>query len=292
MRCRWSLPGFTLATDAVVVVRSDGEPVGYSHAVSSQPHVQASLLGQVHPEHRGQGLGSWLLDFAVRRGQELTAAAPDGLRTKLQCDSATGHAPTAALLGDHGFSVVRHFLELAVVLDAEPPPRRWPQGIVLRPYDPATQDRAVCAAFVESFADHWGQVDKPFETEYARFRTWSDDAELDFDLWWVAWEGDEIAGVNLCWPHADSDPSMGWVGILGVRRPWRGRGLGLTLLRESFAGFFARGVHRVGLVVDADNLTGALRLYRRAGMEVVQSFDVWERELRAGEDPTLRELPR
>ena len=286
MRCRWGLPGFRLETDSLLAETAAGEVVGYAHVVVSAPHVQGTILGRVHPSFRGLGLGSHLLDFAMRRGEEQTAAAAHGLRTTLMCDTARGDEPSAELLREHGFGVVRHFLELAVELDREPAPRVWPAGLELRSFDLPTQGRAVCAAFVESFSDHWGHVDKPFEAEYERFSVWMADEELDFDLWWVAWDGDEIAGVCLCWPHADSDPGMGWVGVLGVRRPWRGMGLGLSLLLESFAGFSARGVRRVGLAVDAENLTGALRLYRRAGMDVEQAFEVWERELRAGEDLT------
>ena len=60
---------------------------------------------------------------------------------------------------------------------------------------------------------------------------------------------------------------MGWVGTLGVRRPWRKRGIGLALLRHSFNEFYRRGKRKVGLGVDAQNLTGALRLYESAGMQ-------------------------
>ena len=65
--------------------------------------------------------------------------------------------------------------------------------------------------------------------------------------------------------------------MLAVRKPWRSRGLGLALLRQSFADFAARGANRVGLVVDAENTTGAVRLYERAGMRPVRRLDVYER---------------
>ena len=53
---------------------------------------------------------------------------------------------------------------------------------------------------------------------------------------------------------------------LAVRPSWRGRGLGEALLRAAFAEFRRRGVATVGLKVDADNPTGAVRLYERVGM--------------------------
>ena len=51
----------------------------------------------------------------------------------------------------------------------------------------------------------------------------------------------------------------GWVGSLGVRAPWRGRGIGAALLRRSFAAFSRRGLRRVVLGVDAENATGPRR---------------------------------
>jgi ribosomal protein S18 acetylase RimI-like enzyme len=77
--------------------------------------------------------------------------------------------------------------------------------------------------------------------------------------------------------HTSGDPAFGWVEVLGVGRPWRGRGLGLALLRHAFVEFAARGATRVGLGVDAENTTGAVRLYERAGMQPVRRQDVYEK---------------
>ena len=71
----------------------------------------------------------------------------------------------------------------------------------------------------------------------------------------------------------------GWVGILGVRLSWRRRGLATALLQHSFRDFRARGATRVGLGVDAENTTGAVRLYERVGMQVVRRDDTYEKTL-------------
>jgi ribosomal protein S18 acetylase RimI-like enzyme len=41
----------------------------------------------------------------------------------------------------------------------------------------------------------------------------------------------------------------------------------------------ARGLRKVRLGVDAENPTGATRLYERAGMRVLRRSNTWEREL-------------
>jgi mycothiol synthase len=73
------------------------------------------------------------------------------------------------------------------------------------------------------------------------------------------------------------------VDVVAVRHTWRGRGLGLALLRHAFGEFYRRGVREVGLSVDAESTTGAPRLYRRAGMRVAGRYIMlYQRELRPG----------
>ena len=64
---------------------------------------------------------------------------------------------------------------------------------------------------------------------------------------------------------------------LGVRRPWRKKGIGLAILHRIFGEFYSRGVRIVGLGVDAESLTGATRLYQRAGMSVKNHYVRYER---------------
>lgn len=74
--------------------------------------------------------------------------------------------------------------------------------------------------------------------------------------------------------------AQGWVRVLGVRRGWRRRGVGLALLQQVFAAFYERGMTTVGLGVDAESPTGATRLYERAGMHPYEHIDTYERVLR------------
>jgi mycothiol synthase len=71
----------------------------------------------------------------------------------------------------------------------------------------------------------------------------------------------------------------GWIGAIGVLRPWRQRGLGLALLRHAFGEFYRRGQPRAGLGVDAQNPTGATRLYERAGMHVAYEAVAFKKEV-------------
>jgi ribosomal protein S18 acetylase RimI-like enzyme len=147
------------------------------------------------------------------------------------------------------------------------------------------EERAVLFAAYEAFKDHWGAVDEPFESYYQRRKHYMDnDPKYDPSLWLVAMDGDEIAGISLNYAYLDEDPDMGWVGTLGVRRPWRKHGIGLALLQYAFRDFTERGRKRVGLGVDASSLTGAVRLYERAGMHIWRKSNLYELEVRPGKD--------
>ena len=73
--------------------------------------------------------------------------------------------------------------------------------------------------------------------------------------------------------------SDAWVDHLGVRRPWRGRGLGLALLRHAFAAFYQWGIREVRLSVDDRSQTNATRVYERAGMVTLQHYHIYMKPL-------------
>jgi mycothiol synthase len=87
----------------------------------------------------------------------------------------------------------------------------------------------------------------------------------------------QAAGVAANWLPG----GLGWVGDLGVRARFRGRGIGAALLRRSFAVLAGRGATQVRLNVDAENESGATRLYASVGMTERRRFHVYEKRVRA-----------
>jgi ribosomal protein S18 acetylase RimI-like enzyme len=110
------------------------------------------------------------------------------------------------------------------------------------------------------------------------------------DMWFVAMDGDQMAGICICRREDTEDTESGWVSELGVRRAWRKRGLGLALLKHAFAAFYTDGKKRAGLGVDASSLTGALKLYESAGMRVQRQFNQYEKEFRRGKELATESL--
>jgi ribosomal protein S18 acetylase RimI-like enzyme len=124
-----------------------------------------------------------------------------------------------------------------------------------------------------SFADTWMFEPDPYES----WTHWYvEDPSFDPSLWFLAEAGDDLAGIVLARPN-ESEPGLGWIRILGVVPEYRRRGLGEALLRHTFAEFARRGFEAVGLGVDAENPTGAVRLYERAGMHVARTSLLFEK---------------
>ena len=285
-RPEWQMPGLNLETDIQVVVAPDGQIVGCMEVWDlSDPHVRIHTWGRVHPDHQGRGIGGALVTWAEARARQAIDKAPAGARVFMQNGVLDADAAAQELFRAAGFALVRYSWRMKIELDGPPPAPQWPEGISVRPMRVGQDERAIVQAVRGSFRDHWGYVEPPFEEDLQRWLHFmNDDADFDPSIWFLAMDGDEIAGISLCWPKTNEDPDMGWVGTLGVLRPWRRKGLGLALLRHSFGELYRRGRRKVGLGVDAGSLTGATRLYERAGMRVYRQYNLYEKELRPGVD--------
>lgn len=270
-----------LEQDAWVFEAPGGELAAYGE-LTDRGSGQLIADGYVHPAFAGRGLGSALARLFEERARALVGNAPEGARVALSTGLLLKDAAARDVFERAGFTLARTHWQMRIDLDREPAAPAWPEGVTVRTAVAGRDERAIFEAVEEAFQDHWGHVPRTFE-QWARQTRRSD---FDPMLWLLAFEGEALAGVCLCWRR----PEQGWVGTLGVRRSWRQRGLGMALLLEAFGAFWRRGMRRVGLGVDAQSLTGATRLYERAGMRPSMEIAVYEKELRAGEDLSTREL--
>jgi mycothiol synthase len=292
IRNEWKSPGFSLEDDIRVVFAPNGDLAGYIEVwTTAKPPVHPWMWGRVDPEYEDKGIGTWLLGWAEERAMRVLNDLPAELRFAPRLGTYREAGKPKKLFEDTGYQHIRSSYTMLIEMDAPVLEAVFPEGITLRSYNPETDAEAVYRAVNDSFRDHFGHVDEPFEEGLKRFRHFVLEYEgFDPTLLFIAMDGDEIAGINICRSRSYDDPEMGWVGTLGVLRPYRKRGLGLALLRHSFNEFYRRGRRKVGLGVDAQNLTGALRLYENAGMHVHQAFDLYEKELRPGTEISVESL--
>jgi mycothiol synthase len=267
--------GLDLAGEAVVVVGPEGSIAGYAD-VLNRSFVTVSVYGYVHPDHRGRGIGKFLIDWGERWTRDRMTQAPEDARVVAQHYINAANEGARRLLEAAGYRPVRGVYVMETELDEAPPAPPWPAGISVRTFVPGRDERAAHEGVEDAFRDLWGRPRNTFES----FVRETEKESFDPSLWFLAVDGDEIAGVTLCKTLAGE----GWVSVVGVRRPWRKRGLGLALLRHAFVEYHRRGVRKVLLSVDAESITGAPRLYGRAGMRVRESYAIHLKELRPGVD--------
>jgi mycothiol synthase len=248
----------------VQLAERGGEPVGYLDVATEESGHIAVDARTLDPE-----VAPVLVAAAEGHARE-TVEAPV-LRGFVQGDEPELRQAYEAA----GWSPIRHSFQMRIELRGEIPEPEWPDGLALRNAREGEEER-VYEAHMDSFQDHWDFRRQPFE-HWQRYATGGN--RHDLSLWWLVEDGDELAAISLNAWHFSGDRQFGWIHILGVRPPWRKRGLGTALLRHSFRDFAARGATRVGLGVDGENTTGAVRLYERVGMHVVRRNDTYEKKL-------------
>ncbi len=288
-RPEWEVPILNLPEYVKVVRANGGQLVGCVEVWDLfDPHTRINTWIKVHPLHHGHGIEAALLRFAEDKArQSAIPRAPLDARVGAIGWTNDREWVTNTAYVEAGFSLVRNSYHMQIDLNTEPSTPVWPEGITLRAFDPDRDLEAVAWVDREAFRDHWGFVERPFDDDVKVLRHWMQGPDYDPALWLVAVArdgqgGECCVGISLNRTQADGDPEMGWVGSLGVLREYRRRGLATALLHHSFGEFYRRGRKRVGLGVDAQNLTGALRLYERVGMHVARKYNVYEKELRPG----------
>ena len=209
---------------------------------------------------KGRGLGTEI----VERGEAF--ACTEGVK-KIFAGAPEPDAAARELFESRGYREVRRFYEMAIELTEEPLEPVLPAGLVV---DELHDDEyeTFYEALNEAFAEHWEWHRKPYD-EWLELRQGQHRDEHG-PVWFVVRDGGELAAVTR---NDANVAGGGYVGAIGVRPAWRGQGLGKALLQRTFAEFWRRGTTRVTLGVDAQNETGAVRLYERVGMRV-DSCDV------------------
>jgi ribosomal protein S18 acetylase RimI-like enzyme len=264
----WRRPRFSLESDAWVVEAERGGIVAYAWSYNDEPEGQPTGFIGLHPEHRDPALARHLLALIERRADQQLASRTWG-------EPAVGawfleeDDLKRALYESAGYTQVRVFERMVVAASDVGELDEIPPGIELRPMRRPDDEYAVHDCVEEAFADHFRYAPLPFDEFWAPF----DDTPAEDQIWLVACDGPEIVGVAL----GLSLERYGYVDLLAVRRPWRGRHIGLALLAGTLVRLRDLGHGQLTLGVDATNPTGAAHLYRRAGMTVRQRVLYYEK---------------
>lgn len=296
LKTEWTMPKFNPETDTRMVFDPNNKLVGYIEVwTTSSPPVHPWIWARVHPDYHRMGIGTALMNWGENRARKAISMCADDLRVALQSGTVSTIEPPKALYKAHGMKPIRHYFRMLIEMDAPPPEPEWPENISPKtPDDPKAAIESIFKVDNEAFKDHFGYVEEPFEEGLAEFSHWflNDENNNDPSLWFLATDTitNQIAGIAMCLRKDPEDETCGHVDSLAVLKPYRKKGIGLALLQHAFGEYYRRGFKKVSLGVDAENLSGALKLYKKAGMHVNRQFDLYEKELRPGKEISVQSL--
>jgi len=239
--------------------------------------------GMVHPRWRRLGIGRHLIETLHRRAMQRQQELGDK-PAYFQGSGRDIEEDRRALFESVGMHRVRYFFDMARPINNGLPPAEMPPGFRLRTFDPARDMEAVYRVDVDSFRDHWGWTGFPYE----EYEHWVYQPHFRPELWLIAEEEATGKTAGICLNKIDPDwiaetgRQEGLINVLGVLREYRRLGLGTALLAHSLRTLREAGMEMVHLGADAENLTGAVRIYERMGFQVRKTTAVYRRPLHNG----------
>jgi mycothiol synthase len=232
------------------------------------------LEALVRPAYRRRGLGKALLTWTERHVADGLASGTVGPMDRphllageadVQIQGATEFATMA------GYHVDGYGILMARPLDLAIPDAPLPEGLEVRPVRSEDHHR-IWDADTEAFRDHRHPA---LRTE-ADFVRWFNAPDIDTSLWDVAWDGDEVAGSVMTFIFPEENAALGitrgWLEHISVRRPWRRRGLASALIVRALRRLRERDMAQAMLGADAENLSGAVRIYEALGFQRTRTW--------------------
>jgi GNAT superfamily N-acetyltransferase len=261
----WSAPIFHLAMDTQLAIAPNGQAAGYAELRDKE-----DLSIYLSRDHQTIELSNHLLEFLTNRARsQKTETAPVelwgqvGFRNQVLVD----------MYESNGFTSDISFLVMEIEMLETPQVPQWPEGIQVRTFVKGQDDQVTYQTDEEAAKDKGYHA--PLSFEKWALRMGMDKLSFDPDIWFLARDKEEIAGVVL--NVLNQTTQVGWVDHLSVRREWRNKGIGKALLLHTFGEFFRRGIHTIKLSVDSKSLTNAPRLYESVGMKTVQKYYVYKK---------------
>jgi mycothiol synthase len=265
----------------ILIAEIEGEVIGYNRVFWEKMDDGTrtyNLFGFMLPKWRRRGIGRAMLHHAERRLREIAADHPEDGQKLFHSWAADTEVGIAKLLKSEGYQPVRYFFEMVRDLTKPIIETPMPEGLEVRPVQ-KEHLWPIFEAMNEAFRDHWGHRDIMKE----EFEQWMKYPQFKPEHWKVAWDGDQVAGMVQNIINEDENEeyerNRGYTEDICVRRPWRKRGLARSLLTQSISYLKQLGMTEAALGVDAENLSGALRLYESVGFQCVKRHTDYRKPL-------------
>ncbi len=266
----------------MIMAEVDGRMIGYSRVTyyveDNTGDAIYGLFGFIHPNWRRRGIGQAMMRYNEQHLRQIAASQTCKGKRYFETFLQTTQRGAVALAELEGYQPARYaYIMVRPDLD-NLPDAPVPAGLEVRPVL-HEHVRQIWDASQEAFQDHWGYV-REGEEDYQSWLNWP---YFKPELWQVAWDGDQVAGMVLNFINIAENEQFkrkrGWTENIAVRRPWRKRGLARALIVRSLAMLKEQGMTEAALGVDTQNTSGALRVYESCGFKPVFTSVNYRKEM-------------
>lgn len=251
--------------------------VGYgllTRRTSADPGHDMIHEGGVHPSYRGRGLGGELLDWAEKAALPLHRDRFGDRPLSLSSGFLASNATALTLHEQRGYQPARWFRAMVRDLSADISPPVIPPGVQITGYTPDLAEHALLVRN-ESFRDHWGST----ETSPEIWAYFLSSAAFRPALSFLAYENGEPLGMLVTRENDVKGSRDLHIALVGTRAAARKRGIATALLLTTLKAARTENYGQASLDVDADSLTGAVRLYESVGFTVARTWIAYRKQL-------------
>ena len=263
-------------SEDVLIAELEGQPVGVAYTRWNRKPEGVRLYehhAHLVPEARFPGLRQSMVLWSEQRLKTIasTHQTPDSKKFEVWTKQSANEWRELALA--NGYEDDWHLFEMKRPNLENIPDCALPQGIEIKP---VTKEnfRSVFAACREAFMDDRGFSEDRWGED--RYREFLEHPKARFDLWRVAWSGNEVVGgVGVTISEEENAAfarKRAWANHVFVRRTWRKQGIARALLATTLKALRDEGFEEAALTVDTDNPSGALRLYKQLGFVECAEF--------------------
>ncbi len=261
-----------------------GEPIGYGR-IWKDPGSEGTTVfwhvAHVIPEWRTTNLRLAMFRFNER--QIISMAGSKGRKGSPVCEVWARDEPNdwREMVLAEGYKAVMHFFEMVRTSLDEVPDIPLPSGLELRPVRPEDYPK-IWNASKEAFRGKPWFVEAMYDEKY--YDSWTNSPSFMPDLWRVAWDGDEVAGMARNEIPFEENQAFGrnrgQTLHLSVMPRWRRKGLGRALLAESLRMMREKGLKEASLDVETQSTTGEVQLYESMGYSVHSKYAHYSKQLK------------
>jgi len=232
------------------------------------------------PEWRHSGIREAMFRLNETRIREIAASHGKDRTKVFEVYANSEPNEWKALLEKNGYRPSWYLFAMLRPLAESIPDLPLPKGVEVRPATPE-QYKTIWDATGEAMRDERTFTEERWNDE--AFARYVKSSYFSPNLWQIAWEGDRVAGGVHNYIDEDENAELkrrwGHTEEIFVRRPWRRKGLAHALIARSCRLLKEKGMDHATLDMEAENPSGALRLYESLGYKKDREFIFFRKPL-------------